>query len=464
MMRPFSLRVPPTQITRGGRRRAFSPLGLCGLLALCGCDVEPGEPRLVEVRAWQPLRLAQGEGDLLSDALTVEVTLRVDGVSDTLALSQDLDVVAHGALAGRFLELELRTHGDRLADAEGRTSALLLGDETELVMPMVVAPPDLEHLLVDEVPPAREGFALCAASDGRTFLLGGREEDAATSSGFVVDPLARQVRPAPWLPSPRVGASCFLAEDRLYVLGGCDGEGAPSPALWRTDDDDDDGGGWTVDEAAPSGGCHSAAARLTDGRFVLVNETEISLYDPATRGAVTTSLHSPRRSPVLVAFEAEGGTLVAVGGGFDVDGATGKKSGAELLHVEGAALLFERTLDIHLGAAVAGGESLYLLDGGALRRLGPGGALASLPTSMSLPTHGASLTWTTQNQLAALIDDGTKLGVWSAKGLRLLDVNPPRPGGQLVSLPGGTLLLLGGGHAGVAVFVIDDVGLTNDPP
>ncbi|MFZ9889343.1 MAG: hypothetical protein ACO3JL_17760, partial [Myxococcota bacterium] len=336
-------------------------------------------------------------------------------------------------------------------------------DDGDVVLPMVVAPPEAAHTLVVDLPPARKDAALCTGVDGETFWLGGTEGETPVATGFVVEPLTRAVRPAPALPSPRTGGSCFLDGTRLFVVGGCDAEAQPSPMLWRLREEGEEGP-WTLDDDAPLSGCYGAETRLADGRFVVVNEVTVSLYDPLTGERTTTPLRRARRSPVLVTFTREAQLWVLMGGGYEPGGEPASLPGAELFRIDDRTLVYVGVFEMELTAAVTGRDAAFVLDGGALRPIAPDRVGGSIFSPQSVVTGASSLVWTTNEQLAALSHDGQALHIWGASGLRTIEVVPPRPLGRLVTLPGGTLLVFGGGHAGIAVFVVDDQGSVVERP
>ncbi|MFZ9888340.1 MAG: hypothetical protein ACO3JL_12635, partial [Myxococcota bacterium] len=122
--------IPMRRARRAGKPRTTlsATAEFCawtGLSLSCACAVDTAEPRRLDIRVWQPERLAEGEGDLLADASRVDVTIVIDGERQTNRLSADFDVMAYGAVAGRLIEVELGTAGRSLRRAEGRTGERL---------------------------------------------------------------------------------------------------------------------------------------------------------------------------------------------------------------------------------------------------------------------------------------------------------------------------------------------------
>lgn len=434
------------------RARSFVLMGTLGLAA-CPADVELGTLR---VRAWQPTVLATGEGDLLEDASEVEVVLRVDGVEQTLSLDDDLRAQELPAAGdGSSVQVTLRTVGDALPNALGRSGVTRLEPGNEAVtLTVLLAPPDAEHRLASTLPDARTGMAVCSAPSGRAWAVGGLLGGTLAGGSFLVDPTARAVTEGPALGELRAFAAC-VSDGALgvYLAGGCDESGVAVSGLVYSAAGDLSSSFEPVEDL-PGAGCHTRLTRLDDGRLVALTSTHLVVYAPGADDVTAFPIPS-RVGGGLVAFPGEG-ARVLVSGGFTDTSLTTPVAGSVLYTLGDDTVTDEVTLPRAFAAVTQDERGVVVVDGAHVSLVDAEGTVAPLHESAVPPGFSAaSLVSLRDGRYALVRVDGSSVLVVGGSQSRSLPLAPPRPAAGVLSDAGGALLIFGGDVAGISTLVVE---------
>jgi hypothetical protein len=422
-----------------------------GVLGALGCaDAGLGT---LELRAWQPENIVGVDGRLLDDAERVEVHLEVDGEVSVFALDDDLHASALPAgEPSSALAVELRTTGGAFPDAIARSGRRVLPEDgSGDVVAAVLAPPGVVHGLSDDLPDARDEPAVCAAPDGRLWVVGGERAGALVPGSFVVTPDERAVVEGPGLVANRSGGSCAWTDAGLWLFGGCDAAGALVDGLW-----------WSTagtvstpfaevqDFAGVSATtCHGRLVPLPDGRLFLV-DGQASLYDPSSNTVTGIELSPPRYGAQVVAFADEPAAVVVAGGFSDATLET-PLDDVVLLVDDGEGLVVTATLleSRVISPSPAGPVALQADE---VVRLARDGSL--LRVAVDATADATALAPLGPASYALLRPDGAGFDVVTEDSAPLsIPLETARPGASLSADPGGALRLAGGGVRGISVLV-----------
>lgn len=430
---------------------AFAAVTLSGCLEAEVIDLED-----LRVLLWQPEALAVGSGDLFEDALRVDLTLFVDGEKQDFSLADgQLKVARDGAAEGSDVRVVIETVGETLPDAIARTGTetLVPGGAARDVI-AVLAPPSALHQLTVTVPEPRDDVAACKAPDGRVWIVGGTNGAALASGSWLIDPKARALVEGPGLPRARRSADCaWDGADGLFLLGGCDASGVGSYALEHSASGRAGSAFASVGDTADAAGCGARLRRTPQGDLFLLYGDRAQVLSADGTSALTPpeALPAARHHARVLALPGDD-VDVLIAGGFSAPAGGTPVAGAVRATVSGS-LLSVTPLTGLGGAVFDEGGAPYALLNGAVVAIDESASPASVDGVATLSGVAvSSFAALGEDHFAALAEDGSEIHLLSKAGTLRVPVAPPRPGARLFADPGGALLVVGGGVAGVGVL------------
>lgn len=115
----------------------------------------------------------------------------------------------------------------------------------------------------------RHGHTATALPDGKVLIVGGMGPDGATDSVDLFDPATLLLTARPPLPAPRAFHTATLVGNRLFLLGGSDGQGLADDVLWLSLDDDTQPFTAVPDVQLPTPRAWHQSTALPDGRIMV---------------------------------------------------------------------------------------------------------------------------------------------------------------------------------------------------
>jgi hypothetical protein len=318
------------------------------------------------------------------------------------------------------------------------------------------------------LPAERRGFVMVTLADGRALVVGGDRAAAdgpqPPGSAVVYNPVTGTWTPtAPYAGERRVHhTATLLADGRVLVSGGrwADWRESSPPADAVYDPAADT---WTTIAEDPAHRYQAAAARLLDGRVLVVGGHEVrhstqqrsistaSVFDPASGTWARTGDLGDQHSGTTVVVEP-GGTALAAGGGgtrpverwdpvtgqwtaapVDVGHETASLSEARLVPLPGGAAL----VSVYGGVAVVDASGTWR-KGASPRVTRRGATLTVLPSGEVLAAGGVVADHRVPDAAEGEFYD-PRTDLW-----RDATLGATRSGAQAVVVGGGDVLLVGG--------------------
>jgi hypothetical protein len=421
------------------RRVGTLSLFLTALVSGCGNGGDALDLGQLRIHLWQPA----GE-DRVEDANLVELTLKVDDKTHVTVFEagaplvlEDLEIETHG----QDLSLELKTLGDALSDGVARSGKVSVNTSRDPgPLFAILGPADVAFVLDDAVE-SRKGAAWCSTPDGRAFGVAGQSAGTPNAGSTAIVPLEKAIQSGPNPLVSRVGAHCVATDDSLILFGGCDAsddaagslELAPLPH----------GPFQSVDEANTVAGCGSALA--LDGENLWLVFTDAVELRRLPDLSLVERLALPENRHHASSAVAEGSLLIA-GGFVDPNQTQPATIGFRVRQVSGS-------LQVDSVSALAGmrvystRQGPVALSPTGVFGLGQGGPTDARVQGLTLsqPNAQTQLVALPQGAFARFEDGMDRIEILGPNGKRDLDLEFARDGAALISDPGLTVLLAGGG-------------------
>ncbi len=407
-----------------------------------------------EVLVWEPEELAGGGAPPLDDATSVEVTVVIEDRITNRSFGPGEDIVLTDLETppeGSEMQVRVETTAEAGDDAFGQTATFTISPDAVAPEVLVLAPVRRAHTLIADLPNRRTHPAVCTSVDGDIYVLGGVQGNTLVPGSFAVARADRAVREGPGLPRARQQFGCALDGDRMFLAGGCDGDGtalrgfevsasASAAAPFAV-------GGETLQTTKNTCG----AALATGGGDVFVQYDDVlERRDPD--GALLTSvpLSTSRYYADVVAV---GGIAYVAGGSLALDGLT-RAPGTARLDEDGSLTELAGSGPL----AKAGAEVFQVSNTGSVIRLHPenvtviNAADADVPAAFDAAR--AVKVAEQDNVFAVLNAAGDRVYLISANGTVTMAFpgGQERPFGHLVAGRGGALFVVGGNQPGVLVI------------